>query len=75
MAYVFGLTFWPTLYRAKVAGDKSSRERKLPGSFALGSETSTVWSFRSQERKCMGSKRPYNPYIQSTDRNDSESFL
>jgi len=39
MAWVFGLTFWPTLYRAK---DKSSRKRNLTGSFAIGRETSTL---------------------------------
>jgi len=27
-------------------------------SFVPGNETSTVWSFRSRERKCMGTKRP-----------------
>ena len=28
------------------------------GSFVPGNETSTMWSFRSRERKCIGTKRP-----------------
>ena len=44
--------------RATDVGDDSSWERMLLGSFVPGNETSTMWSFRSRERKCMGTKRP-----------------
>jgi len=33
------------------------------GSFVPGNETFTVWSFRSPERKCMGTKRPGTQYM------------
>ena len=47
--------------RATVVGDDSSWERMLgppTRQFRSRERTFTVWSFRSGERKCMGTKRP-----------------
>ena len=41
---------------AKVPGNESSRERKFHGTFVPGNESSTLWNFRSRERKFLGTK-------------------
>ena len=43
--------------RTNVTRQFRSRERNVH-TFVPGNETSTMWSFRSRERKCMGTKRP-----------------
>jgi len=43
--------------RTNVTRQFRFRERNVY-TFVPGNETSTKWSFRSRERKCMGTKRP-----------------
>jgi len=44
------------------------------GSFVPENETSTMWSFRSRERKCMGTKRPGTPNPNSSVAGNPETW-